>query len=49
MIDAQQLRNRADEINNRLGPIPGAMADQIARELKQAADTIEDLLKSDHP
>lgn len=49
MIEAAQLRSRAEEIDNRLCPIPGATADQIARELKQAADTIDDLLKAQQP
>lgn len=37
-IDA--LITSADEIDNRLGPIPGRSSDRIARELRQAAEMI---------
>jgi hypothetical protein len=46
MIDAALLRNRADEIDNRLGPIPGNVADRIARELREAGGAIETLSKA---
>ncbi|WP_020699562.1 hypothetical protein [Reyranella massiliensis] len=36
-----ELRERADQIDNRLGPIPGGDADAIARELRFAAATLE--------
>lgn len=35
------LRARADEIDHRLGPIPGHIADAIACELRRAADALE--------
>lgn len=35
------LRARAEEIDHRLGPIPGAIADVIARELRRAAEALE--------
>jgi len=37
------LRARADEIDRRLGPIPGRTADRIAVELRSAATKIERL------
>jgi hypothetical protein len=35
---AECLLARADEIDNRTGPIPGNVADRIARELRLAAE-----------
>ncbi len=37
---AERLRARADEIDNRTGPIPGSVADRIARELRLAAESL---------
>lgn len=38
------LRCRADQIDRRLGPIPGRDADAIATELRASAETIDTLL-----
>ena len=35
---ADLLRARAEEIDNRTGPIPGNVADRIALELRRAAE-----------
>lgn len=40
MIEPSALIVSADEIDNRLGPIPGRSSDRIARELRQAAELI---------
>lgn len=52
MITAATLIASADEIDNRLGPIPGRSSDRIAVELRAAAkvvaaipDTLTDLAK----
>lgn len=36
-VTCTKLIASADEIDNRLGPIPGCSSDRIARELRQAA------------
>jgi hypothetical protein len=41
--DADSLIRRADEIDNRLGPIPGAIADDIAHQLRAAVTRYERL------
>ncbi len=38
---AEHLRARADEIDNRIGPIPGNVADRIAQELRLAAEQLK--------
>ena len=38
MITYSMLHGLADEIDNRLGPIPGPRADVIARALRAAAE-----------
>jgi hypothetical protein len=43
MIGPDQLIASADEIDNRLGPIPGRSSDRIARELREAAALIKAL------
>ena len=45
MIGPSQLIASADEIDNRIGPIPGRSSDRIARELRIAAALIEKLRK----
>lgn len=40
-IEPSALITSADEIDNRLGPIPGRSSDRIARELRRAAGDIE--------
>lgn len=42
-IEPAHLIASADEIDNRLGPIPGRSSDRIARELRLAAQEIERL------
>lgn len=42
-IEPAQLIASAEEIDNRLGPIPGRSSDRIARELRAAAALITDL------
>lgn len=37
----ERLRARATEIDSRLGPIPGHVADILVKELRAAADAIE--------
>lgn len=43
MIAPQALIDSADEIDSRLGPIPGTSSDRIARELRTAAELIQQL------
>jgi hypothetical protein len=43
MIQPTDLIASADEIDNRLGPIPGRSSDRIARELRAAAALISEL------
>jgi hypothetical protein len=43
MIEPNQLIASAEEIDNRMGPIPGRSSDRIARELRLAAQEIERL------
>lgn len=43
MIEPAALIASADEIDNRLGPIPGRSSDRIARELRAAAELIIEL------
>lgn len=43
-IDPVSLIASADEIDNRMGPIPGTSSDRIARELRNAAALITKLL-----
>lgn len=38
---AARMIARADEIDNRLGPLPGHVADAIAKELRLAAQRLE--------
>lgn len=40
LAQMDRLRARADQIDHRIGPIPGRDADAIAVELRAAADTI---------
>jgi len=49
MIAPELLRKRAEEIDNRLGPISGGAADRLARELREAAQAIEELQKQIQP
>lgn len=37
---AARLTARADEIDHRVAPIPGSVADSITRELRQAAKAL---------
>lgn len=37
MVEPEKLIASADEIDNRLGPIPGRSSDRIARELRDVA------------
>lgn len=39
--DAERARRFADDIDNRLGPIPGPRADAIAVLLRALADRVE--------
>lgn len=43
MIEPAALIASAEEIDNRLGPIPGRSSDRIAKELRKAAQQITDL------
>jgi hypothetical protein len=43
MINPDQLIASAEEIDNRMGPIPGRSSDRIARELREAAVLIKAL------
>lgn len=43
-IQSSSLIASADEIDNRLGPIPGGSSDRIAGELRRAAELITTLL-----
>lgn len=44
MINPAKLIASADEIDNRMGPIPGRSSDRIARELRSAAEGIKALI-----
>lgn len=43
MIEPAQLIASANEIDNRMGPIPGRSSDRIAVELRKAAALIVEL------
>jgi hypothetical protein len=44
-VDPARLLELADEIDNRLGPIPWRKADELAGALRSAAEQIVDMLK----
>lgn len=43
MVEPAQLIASANEIDNRIGPIPGRSSDRIAAELRKAAALIIEL------